>query len=260
MYKKFLACVAIAAAASYAASAGAMTVTPVAANVPADTGFGNTVGATPTQVTFDEVGVTAAPPNSVTANLPASIGTATFAGNGIIVNNPAGPIAGMYAPPITAPLGVGIPDTTNYLAVVPDPNPSSGNLSSPVTVTLPGSFFQFGLLWGSIDTYNTITFSNDSESDSVTGIEIVNPANGNQGIGGTFYVLFTSDVAFNTVILASTSNSLEVDNLFWGRAAVEQPVPLPGALPLFVSGLGSLGFFGFWRKRKQKQKQKLATA
>ena len=87
---------------------------------------------------------------------------------------------------------------------------------------------------------------------------IHNPANGNQGIGGSFYALFTSDVAFNTVTLATTQNSFEVDNLFWGNAERLGRLLFRERLPLFVSGLGGLGFLRFWRKKKQTIKMAAA--
>ena len=134
MYKKFLASVAILAAATYATSAGAMTTVAVGAGPD-----GTALGAIPTQVTFDEPGVTAAAPGSVTANVPATINGATFSGGGIIMNNPAGPVFGMYAEPAG--------DVSNYLAVVFQPT-SGTSLSSPVTITLPGSFYQVWSLLG----------------------------------------------------------------------------------------------------------------
>src|SRR6185312_15426849 len=100
------------AAATLATSAGAMTVTTLVANVPPDTGNGATIGAIPTQVTFDESGVTAASPGSVTPNVPATINGASFSGGGIIMNNPAEPVDGMYAPPIVSNGIVGSPDPT----------------------------------------------------------------------------------------------------------------------------------------------------
>lgn len=66
---------------------------------------------------------------------------------------------------------------------------------------------------------------------------------------------------------ASCSNSagyLNLLGLLWGLSEVEvtfgrievftiaetSPVPLPAALPLFVTGLGALGLLG-WRKRRK---------
>ena len=43
----------------------------------------------------------------------------------------------------------------------------------------------------------------------------------------------------------------------WLTAQLTDPVsqaPLPAALPLFASGLGAMGLFGWWRKRKDKRK------
>ena len=42
--------------------------------------------------------------------------------------------------------------------------------------------------------------------------------------------------------------------------AIVSSAPLPAALPLFASGLGGMGLFGWWRKRKDKLKSAVALA
>jgi hypothetical protein len=58
---------------------------------------------------------------------------------------------------------------------------------------------------------------------------------------------------FQSVLLSTNSNAFEFANLqtFGGPApAAAVATPLPAALPLFVSGLGALGFVGWRRKKK----------
>jgi len=99
-----------------------------------------------------------------------------------------------------------------------------------------------GLLWGSIDGYNTLEFYNGSTFvGSVTGTQVTAGANGNQGVLGTLYVNINSDLAFNKVVAKSTSYAFEFDNVAFN----ETPVPEPStyfagamlALPVVVQGV-----------------------
>jgi hypothetical protein len=114
---------------------------------------------------------------------------------------------------------------------------------------------QLSILWGSPDTYNTLTFFSGADGGgtnlgSFTGANLLLNSRGHDT------VVFTSSDAFLSVVLSTTQNAFEFTNLSAcggeNRACAPVVTPLPAALPLFVSGLGSLGFFGFWRKRKQK--------
>jgi hypothetical protein len=56
------------------------------------------------------------------------------------------------------------------------------------------------------------------------------------------------------VTLAPPATGIVVDNIQGYAPGNRVPVlvnPLPGALPLFATGLGALGLLGWWRKRKQ---------
>jgi hypothetical protein len=128
-------------------------------------------------------------------------------------------------------------DTTNYLSVFG---------GSSVTITLASTANYLGLLWGSVDTYNTIQFLDAANNvlDTFTGTDFA-VHNGTQGAGGTFYANFVSDVPFLKVVLSSSSNSFEVDDV------AISTVPLPAALPLFGAAL--LGMGAFKRKRRNGQ-------
>lgn len=139
-----------------------------------------------------------------------------------------GSVVGQYA----APFG----DITQYLSV-------QGGGSATFTLSKAANYF--GILWGSADTYNTLQFLDGSNNvlGSFTGAQLPNNGNGNQGLGGTFYANFVSNVPFLKVVLSSTHNAFEVDN------AAVAPVPLPAALPLFGAALAGMGIVG--RKRRK---------
>jgi hypothetical protein len=47
---------------------------------------------------------------------------------------------------------------------------------------------------------------------------------------------------------------------FTAGEAIVTATPLPAALPLFASGMGGLGFIGWWRKRRRVRTSKLVAA
>jgi len=139
----------------------------------------------------------------------------SFTGTGQVVqgsdNNPQ-----TYAPPVLSVsngLGFGSPDqvtgpdATHYL--------TTGIGSATLDFTTPQTYF--GLLWGSIDSYNTLTFY-DSANQSVGSVSgqaswIAPALLGNQGANATAYVNITSTLAFTKVVASSTQNAFEFDNV-----------------------------------------------
>lgn len=91
----------------------------------------------------------------------------------------------------------------NYLSVM-------GNGTATFSFSDSGNK-SFGFQWGSVDAYNTISFSGSGGPFSFTGADILNPANGFQFSGGSAFVTFTG--AFDTVTLTSSANSFEIDNV-----------------------------------------------
>ena len=141
-----------------------------------------------------------------------------------------------------APDGLSQPDQTNYLSA---PNPLS---SGKVTANLGGKYNYLGLWWGSIDSYNTISFFNGSTLvDSFTGSQIVDPnARNSNGTKLSLYVNFLNLGNFDSFSLTSTNNAFEVDNIAIGTA----PVPEPATMILF--GTGIAGIVAFRGRRKKK--------
>ncbi len=108
------------------------------------------------------------------------------------------------------------------------------------TITFGADYTYLGLLWGSVDGYNDIRFYNDGVLvGTINGSAIINPADGNQGLGGTFYVYFERYGGFDKVELVSTNYSFEIDDLAYG-ANYEQ-IPEPVSALLLGSGLLGLG-------------------
>ncbi len=125
------------------------------------------------------------------------------------------------------------PDATQYL--------TTG--MGQVTLQLDGYNRYFGLLWGSVDDYNTLSFyDGNTLLFSFTGIDVDGSANGNQGAGGTFYVNINSDTAFNKVVASSTAFGFEFDNVALGINPIAvSPIPEPETYSLLMAGLALIG-------------------
>jgi fibronectin-binding autotransporter adhesin len=92
-------------------------------------------------------------------------GSADFSGLGIIMNNFGQGSLGLYATPFG--------DTTNYMAVL-------GGRSEDIVYS--GLKNSFGLYWGSVDSYNSLTFYNgDNSVAMITGAEVDPPMKANGG-------------------------------------------------------------------------------
>jgi hypothetical protein len=127
------------------------------------------------------------------------------------------------------------PDGTTYL---------STGIGS-VILTMPGQETYLGLLWGSVDSYNTLSFYNGSTPiGSVTGTQVTSNADGDQGMQGTYYVNITSTESFNTVVASSTQYAFEFDNVAYNASAVPEPSSV------VLSLLGAFGIFTYKLKRR----------
>jgi hypothetical protein len=202
--------------------------------------YSGSVGGAPTGVVLDDLDWLA-------------IGTAGGTNNGVTINFTPdakavqGSVGGEYAAPyVSGGNGAGFgnadgPDATTYITTG-----STGAFSdAKVEILLPGYNMYFGLLWGSVDDYNTLRFYDGATLiGSITGSDVFSSPNGDQGINGTLYVNINSTIAFNRVVATSSQYAFEFDNIAFNET---NPVPEPGTLALL--GLGLLGAGAMRRRR-----------
>ncbi len=155
-----------------------------------------------------------------------SCGTyASCTGNFQIVS---GSVSGQYAQPANT--------TTDFLSV-----PETGS-SGTATLSLgTNTANYFGLYWGSIDSYNTLSFLLDgTEIASFTGTQIApfipGVANGNQTSydSNRYFNFFFGNQTFDAVKLDSQGYAFETDNHAFAT------VSEPGTLALLALGLTGL--------------------
>ena len=123
-------------------------------------------------------------------------------------------------------------DTTSYLSIL-------GNATETITFTSEKN--TFGLYWGSVDSYNSIKFYDGTTLvASYTGADI-SPLfpDGNQGsFASNGYVEFTGLHSFNKVVLASSSNAFEIDNISAGYIPPSTLEPVTGTLSVHDADIG----------------------
>ena len=203
------------------------------------------------------------------ATVLVALGLATAANAGVIYF----PYGNGYMPP-TAPPGstlvtdfstnAGLPDGTNYALVTGDASDNAAPAynsttqdpnqylalyaDGSVTLALPAGSDVVDVYLGSLDSYNTISFSNGT---SYTGALLANLTgavdNGDQWSGssnGLFVFSFSQPVS--SVTFASSSIAFEV------AGVSVDPVPEPSTWAMMLLGFAGLGYAGFRKTCKAR--------
>lgn len=159
-------------------------------------------------------------------------GYASCSGDFAIVSGNA---SGVYA----SPAG----DFTKFVSV-PNPSPTSHT----AVFKLGATANYFGLYWGSIDSYNSISFFlNNVQVGSFSGSDIVGAfANGNQiSYASNRYINFDfGNNLYDSVKLSSSGFAFESDNHAFRKASVSEPMNLA------MIGLGLLGLVAVRRLKR----------
>lgn len=154
-----------------------------------------------------------------------SVNVSFTTGDGKVVTGASGQYA---APWLSGGNGIGFgaqangADTTKYI---------STGIGSVTLDWGSANLNYFGILWGSVDAYNSLRFYNGNTLvDTVTGTNVWAGANGNQGVNGTQYVNINTSGTFNRVVAKSTSYAFEFDNVAY------KAVPDSGSIVALFGG------------------------
>lgn len=142
----------------------------------------------------------------------------------------SGSVGGVYAAPYT--------DATKYSTV-------SGGQTT--TFNLGTSADYFGLYWGSIDTYNTLSFylggNLVATYSGAPALGLLSNGGQTSWASNRYINFFFQNAAYDKVELYSGSNAFETDNHAFRKSSVPEP------MNIMLMGLGLLGL-ALARKRK----------
>jgi hypothetical protein len=166
----------------------------------------------------------------------------------------AGPVSGSVpnvyaAPDLSGGNGLGFgPSGSAQANGVDGTTYITAGQAGSVTLQFPTLETYLGILWGSVDGYNSLSFYNGATLiGTVTGGDVLTSPNGDQGVNGTAYVNIsaTGGSAFDRVVATSGLNAFEFDDVSFNvpiSTFAADPAPEPMGLALFGIGLLGLAF------------------
>lgn len=197
-----------------------------------------------------------------TSGLPYAI---TFTGVGLQEGVVQNSVSGEYAVPVAGAVGGGTSGTPEYLtagygSALTSNIASSGNYLSTgtgtITITFTTTQHWLVLLWGSIDTGNSVTINDHSGAGGTNFTEtgtalqqIVEgfTTDGSQGVGGSAYVVLNSTAGFTTATFTSSTVSFEFAGVATSTTGF-QFVPEPSSTILVGIGI-AIALFAMRRRR-----------
>ncbi|MBC7917157.1 MAG: PEP-CTERM sorting domain-containing protein [Rhodoferax sp.] len=218
--------------ASLQAQAFTYTVQPGTSNSTQAGASTITFGTSPVNNTTSVAG-NAAPNDVVYAGINAGVGYSFL--DGALYNPSISTISGITARPIGS--------VDNFWSVGSDPAEQVG----PGLINFTAGLSYFGFLWGSPDTYNTVSFYNGATLlGSVLGTAVLPPGSGDQSASTYFNFFAGPNEQITRVTFSSNQNAFETDNM----AFIAAPVPEPETYAMLLGGLGLISLV--LRRRKQQ--------